>query len=71
MVEEHGDDGERAQAVKAWTVRKPYVRGYWRCAGTSVRSLTADRGVGYLRLSQRMFRRFPPSESRKVILAQS
>src|SRR5215210_2587721 len=71
MVKEYGDDGERAQAVQARTVRKPYVRGAWRCAGASVRSLAAGRGVGHLRLSQRMFRRFPPSKSMKVILAQS
>src|SRR5918994_4356532 len=71
MVKEYGDDGERAQAVQARTVRKPYLRGAWRCAGASVRSLAAGRGIGHLRLSQRMFRRFPPSKSRKVILAQS
>jgi hypothetical protein len=61
MVKEYGDDGERPQAVQAWTVWKPYVRGAWRCAGTSVRSLAAGSGVGRLRLFQRMFRRFPPS----------
>src|SRR5215213_1843103 len=70
VVKEYGDDGERAQAVQARTVTQPYLRGAWRCAGASVRSLAAGLGVGHLRLSQRMFRRFPPSKSRNVILAQ-
>jgi hypothetical protein len=71
VVEEYGDDGERAQAVQAWTVRQPYIRGTWPCADTSVWSLAAGRGIGRLRLSQRIFRRFPSSYGKKVILAQS
>ena len=69
MVKEYGDDGERAQAIETWPVRQPYLRCAWRCKSTSVPSLAVDLGVGYLRLSQRIFRRFPPSDSRKVILA--
>jgi hypothetical protein len=71
VVKEYGDNGESAQAVQAWTVRQPYLRAALRFAGTSVRSLATGRGVGYLRLSQRMFRNFPPSKSGKMILAQS
>ena len=71
VVKEYGDDGERAQAVEARPVRQPHLMCARRCKSTSVRSLAADLSVGCLRLSQRVFRRFPPSESRKVILAQS
>ena len=72
MVEEYGDDGERAQAVEAGPVRQPYFGGTRRCNGTSVASLVAGRGVGYyLRLSQRTFNGFPPSDCGEMILAQS
>jgi hypothetical protein len=71
VVEEHGDDGQSAQPVQAWTVRQAYFGGAGRLGGTSVRPLAALSGVGYLRLSQRPFRKFPPSECREMILAQS
>src|SRR5215210_1622269 len=71
MVEEHGYDGERPQPVEARTVRQAYFKGARRRSGTSVLPLAAIRDVGYLRLSQRTFRKFPPSECREMILAQS
>src|SRR5215212_4659437 len=71
VVEEHGDDGQSAQPVQARTVRQTYFRGARRLGGTSVLPLAAVGGVGYLRLSQRTFRKFPPSECREMILAQS
>jgi hypothetical protein len=71
VVEEHGQDGQRPQPVQAWAVRQAYF-GRARClGGTSVLPLGAVSGVGYLRMSQRAFRKFPPSECRQMILAQS
>src|SRR5215210_2762291 len=71
MVEEHGEDGQRPQPVQTRAVRQAYFGDARRRGGTSVPPLAAVRGVGYLRLSQRTFRKFPPSECREMILAQS
>ena len=51
MVEEHGHDGEGAQAVETGAVGQPHLGVARRRAGASEPSLSAVRGVGYLRLS--------------------
>jgi hypothetical protein len=71
VVEEDRTDGEGAQAVQAGAVGQPHLGGAGLTAGACEAFLDAGRGVGYLRLSQRLSLIFPPSTLEEMILAQS